>query len=226
MAGQGDIFVSSLARGILERMMITDIDDYFSRGCGRCDRFDQKDCSTRFWERGLAKLCEICLAADLKETVKWGHPCYMHAGRNIAIIGAFRGDFRLSFFEAGLMTDPDCVLEKQGPNTRHPDMIRFTSNSQVSDMEGTISAYLDEAKGYADKGITVPKDTSALVLPDELKDALEADAELADAFHALTRGRQRSYVVNLNGAKKSETRVARIAQFRDKIIAGKGAMER
>ena len=93
-------------------------------------------------------------------------------------------------------------------------------------MEGTISAYLDEAKCYAEKGITAPKDNSAPVLPDELAKALDADAELADAFHALTRGRQRSYVINLNGAKKSETRVARIAQFRDKIIAGKGALER
>ena len=215
-----------MGRGILGRMMISDIQDYFTRGCGRCDRFDTKDCSTKLWESGLARLREICLAADLKETVKWGHPCYMHAGRNIAIIGALRGDFRLSFFEAGLMKDPDRVLEKQGPNTRHPDMIRFTSTSQVSNMEGTISAYLDEAKCYAEKGITAPKDNSAPVLPDELAEALDADAELADAFHALTRGRQRSYVINLNGAKKSETRVARIAQFRDKIIAGKGAMER
>ena len=54
-------------------------------------------------------------------------------------------------------------------------------------MEGTISAYLDEAKCYAEKGITAPKDNSAPVLPDELAEALDADAELADAFHALTR---------------------------------------
>jgi uncharacterized protein YdeI (YjbR/CyaY-like superfamily) len=33
-------------------------------------------------------------------------------------------------------------------------------------------------------------------------------------------------VVNLGSAKASETRTARIARFRGKIIAGKGAMER
>lgn len=207
-------------------MMISDIEEYFTRGCGRCERFNTKACSTKLWESGLAKLREICLAVDLKETVKWGHPCYMHADRNIAIIGAFRGDFRLSFFEAGLMKDPDGVLEKQGPNTQHPNMIRFTSNIQVSRMEGTISGYLDEAKGYADAGMTAPKDKSAPDLPEELVEALDADTELAEAFRALTRGRQRSYVINLNGAKTSETRVARIEKFRDKIIAGKGAMER
>lgn len=155
-----------------------------------------------------------------------GTSLYMHADRNIAIIGALRGDFRLSFFEAGLMKDPAGVLEKQGPNTQHPDMIRFTSNNQVSNLEATISAYLIEAKGYADTGMTAPKDDSAPDLPAELAEALDADSELAEAFHALTRGRQRSYVINLYGAKKSETRVARIQKFRSKIISGKGAMER
>lgn len=108
--------------------MITDVEDYFTQGCGRCARFATPDCSTRQWSRGLKHLRRICREAGLVETVKWAHPCYMHAGRNIAIIGAFRGEFRLSFMSAALMKDPECMLEKQGPNTRHPDMIRFTGN--------------------------------------------------------------------------------------------------
>ena len=86
--------------------MITRIEDYFARGCGRCARFDTADCDTRHWADGLAELRTLCLGAGLVETVKWGHPCYMHSGRNIAIIGAFRGDFRLSFFEAALLFFP------------------------------------------------------------------------------------------------------------------------
>ncbi|MEL7216061.1 MAG: YdeI/OmpD-associated family protein, partial [Pseudomonadota bacterium] len=53
-----------------------------------------------------------------------------------------------------------------------------------------------------------------------------ADPELADAFHALTRGRQNSYVVLVNGAKQLATKQARIARIRDRILAGKGAQER
>ena len=83
--------------------MITDIEDYFSKGCGRCDRFATPDCSTRQWDRGLRRLRQICLDAGLVETVKWGHPCYMRSGRNIVILGAFRGDFRISFFDAALI---------------------------------------------------------------------------------------------------------------------------
>ena len=72
--------------------MITEIEDYFTRGCGRCDRFATPDCSTRLWIAGLEQLRRLCLAAGLTEMLKWGHPCYMHAGRNIVIMGAFRGD--------------------------------------------------------------------------------------------------------------------------------------
>lgn len=79
-------------------------------------------------------------------------------------------------------------------------MIRFTGNAQVAAMGSTLRRYL--------------------------KEALDADAELAGAFHALAPGRQRSYVIHLNSAKKSETRIARVVALRSRILAGKGAMER
>lgn len=206
--------------------MITDIEDYFVKGCGRCPRFDSADCSAQIWGDGLRDLRELCHSLGLTETLKWAHPCYTHATRNIAIIGAFRSDFRLSFFEAGLMTDPDRILERQGPNTKHPDMIRFTAAAQVAERGPLIRSYLQEAMGYAAQGLRAPKDTSLPDMPVELAEALDADPTLAEAFAALTPGRQKSYVINLNSAKQPETRFNRIAKFRDKIIAGKGAQER
>ncbi|MEO3428724.1 YdeI/OmpD-associated family protein [Pelagibius sp. CAU 1746] len=206
--------------------MITDIEDFFTKGCGRCDRFATPDCSTRKWEAGLESLRRICLDAGLAETVKWGHPCYMHAGRNIALIGAFRGDFRLSFMDAALLKDPEGILEKNGPNTQHRGVIRFTASKQAEEMARTVNAYLKEAMSYADAGIKPKKQPGEIELPDELVEALDNDLELAEAFHSLTPGRQRSYIINLNGAKQASTRVARIGKFRDRILAGKGAMER
>jgi uncharacterized protein YdeI (YjbR/CyaY-like superfamily) len=150
----------------------------------------------------------------------------MFHGRNIVILGALRNDFRLSFFNAALMKDPDGVMEKQGANTQHPDMIRFTQNSQVVEMKPVIVRYLREAMAYAQAGIQPPKQQGKLELPEELIEALEADPELADAFRGLTPGRKKSYVISLSSAKKPETRIARIAKFRAKILAGKGAMER
>ncbi|MGA8258824.1 MAG: YdeI/OmpD-associated family protein [Arenicellales bacterium] len=206
--------------------MITDIEDFFAKGCGRCDRFATPDCSTRTWDDGLRALRKICVTAGLSETVKWAHPCYTHAGRNIALIGAFRGDFRISFFNAALMRDPEAILEKQGPSTQHPNMIRFTENSAVDTLAPTLHAYLREAMAYAEAGIQPPKDERTVEWPEELVEALDSDSELAEGFHKLTPGRQRSYLINLNSAKKAETRVARISRFRDRILAGKGALER
>lgn len=206
--------------------MITDADDYFTKGCGRCAKFNTDNCAALRWADGLSDLREMCKSAGLAETAKWGHPCYTHAGRNIVILGAFQADFRISFFNAPLKKDPDGLLERSGPNTQNPDMIRFAENTGPMRYSEQITAYLKEAMSYAALGLKPEKDASTLILPDELVTALDADPVLAEAFHALTRGRQKSYVINLNGAKKVETKIARIAKFRDKIIAGKGALER
>ena len=206
--------------------MIIDPDDFFTKGCGRCERFDTSDCSTRQWIDGLDNLRHICIDMGLEETVKWAHPAYMHAGRNIAIFGAFRGDFRLSFMNPGLLKDTEGVLEPQGPNSRTPGMIRFTDVTQVGEMEPVIRAYLRQLMEHAEAGTKPPEVKTGIDMPDELGEALDADPELAEAFHALTPGRQRSYMFNINQAKHSATRLARIEKFREKIIAGKGAMER
>ena len=206
--------------------MITKVEEYFESGCGRCERFATPDCSTKFWHDGLLELRRICLEAGLSEHAKWGHPTYMHAGRNIVIMGAFREDFRLTFFHAALMRDPHGVLIGQGPNSQHPDCFRFDDNLQVVASESVIREYLAEAMGYAEQGIKPAKVEREMELPDELVEALESDPELAQAFALLTPGRQRSYVFALNSAKTSATKVARIIKYRDKILAGKGALDR
>jgi uncharacterized protein YdeI (YjbR/CyaY-like superfamily) len=206
--------------------MITEPDDFFTKGCGRCDRFATPDCSTRQWIDGLNGLRRICLDTSLEETVKWGHPCYMHAERNIALVGAFRGDFRLTFMNAGLLRDTEGVLERQGPNTKTPGVLRFTSVAQVGGKAPVIRDYLRQLMDHAELGTKPPNIQRDIEMPDELTEALDADPELAEAFHALTPGRQKSYMFNLNQARQSATRVARIEKFRGKILSGKGAIER
>lgn len=206
--------------------MITDVEDFFAKGCGRCARFDSPDCSARKWAEGLAALRALCRNAGLEETVKWGHPCYIHAGRNIALIGAFKGDFRLTFCNAALMKDSEAVLERAGPNSQTPSVIRFQDASDLRAKAALVSAYLAEAMGYAEAGVKPPRTAAALDLPEELVAALDDDPALAEAFFALTPGRQRSYAIALASAKKPETRIARIDRFRAPIFAGKGATER
>ena len=206
--------------------MITEIEDFFSKGCRRCDRFATPDCSVSLHKSIVLELRRICLSAGLEENLKWGHPCYMHADRNVAIIGAFRAGVRLTFFNAALMTDPEGVMERQGPNTQHADMIAIENRDDLTRLEPVVRAYLYEAKAYAEKGIKPVKTAVELELPQELVDALDADPELFEAFHKLTPGRQKSYVINLNSAKAPATKVRRIERFRTHILDGKGAQER
>jgi uncharacterized protein YdeI (YjbR/CyaY-like superfamily) len=206
--------------------MITDPDDYFLKGCGRCARFATADCSTRVWIDGLSALRRLCRDMGLVETAKWGHPCYMHAGRNIALLGAFRSDFLISFLNAGLLVDSAGVLKTPGPNSQTPSVIRFTTVAEVGALEPTIRAYLRQLMDHAEAGTKPPTVAREIDMPDELLEALDADPVLAEAFHALTPGRQRSYLFALNQAKQAATRMARIDKFRTRIIAGKGAQER
>jgi uncharacterized protein YdeI (YjbR/CyaY-like superfamily) len=45
---------------------------------------------------------------------------------------------------------------------------------------------------------------------------------LKTAFHALTPGRQRAYLLYFSSAKQSKTREARIEKCRPQILSGKG----
>lgn len=206
--------------------MITEIDDYFARGCGRCNRFDGPDCSVHSWAEPLAGLRAICRAAGLEEVVRWGHPCYRHADQNIALIGAFRTDVRLTFFHAALMKDPEKVLERPGPNSRQPNMIRFMASRHPVDMNDVLLAYLNEAKAMAEAGVRPPRHLSEIAVPADLLEALDDDPLLAEAFHRLTPGRQRSYVIQLSSSSNPVTRATRIERFRPKILDGKGALDR
>lgn len=206
--------------------MITDPNEYFESGCGRCKRFATADCSVKKWEKGLAALREICRSEGLEETAKWGHPCYMAHGRNIALIGAFQKDFTLTFMNASLISDIHGVLQKAGPNAQVPSLVRFGSAAEVKEQEPILREYLRRLVGCAERGEKPNKIPSSIDLPDELVEVLDSDPELAEAFASLTPGRQRSYAIVISGAKKSETRFARIKKYRPQILSGKGANER
>lgn len=45
--------------------MITQIEDFFTQGCGRCERIATSDCSTCHWAAGLRELRRISVAVRL-----------------------------------------------------------------------------------------------------------------------------------------------------------------
>jgi uncharacterized protein YdeI (YjbR/CyaY-like superfamily) len=137
--------------------MITAIEDYFSKGCGRCARFDTADCSTRRWALGLAALRDLCRTTGMVEEVKWGHPVYVHAGRNVAILGALRESLTLGFMQAALLDDPNGLLERQGPNSPTATTIMFIDAGQVAQRAAPIAALLAQGMTNAAQGRRYPR---------------------------------------------------------------------
>jgi len=176
------------------------------------------------WPKECARLRATMLACGLSEALKWGKPCYAHDGNNIAIIQEFKAFAALMFFKGALLKDTHGLLEEQGENTRSALRICFTSVQQVVEREAMLKSYVRQAIEVEKAGLSVPK-KSELVLVDELQVRLDADAKLAAAFRALTPGRQRAYNLYFSGAKKSDTRAARIDKCVPQILAGQGLRE-
>jgi uncharacterized protein YdeI (YjbR/CyaY-like superfamily) len=59
-------------------------------------------------------------------------------------------------------------------------------------------------------------------VPEEFQKRLDDEPKLAKAFHALTPGRQKGYLLHFTGAKRSETRTARVVKHASRILKGLG----
>lgn len=181
----------------------------------------------RRWHDETVALRAVVLGAGLDEAIKWGKPCYSFQGGNVAIIQPFKPHLALMFFKGTLMRDPEGLLVPQGENSQAAMRVEFTSVDEVAARADAVRALLAEAVELERTGAKVTfRQRAALELPDELVDAFDANPDLRSAWDGLTPGRQRAYVLHIAGAKKAETRAARVAKCAPGILAGKGFGER
>jgi uncharacterized protein YdeI (YjbR/CyaY-like superfamily) len=177
------------------------------------------------WPDVIAALRPILLRSGLSEEIKWRKPCYSHEGSNVVIVQEMKEFLALMFFRGALLSDPDGVLEEQGPNSRSARRIRFTSVDDVARLSDTIEGYLGEAIAAAEAGPAV-LDEPELVLVEELQRRLDRDPALRAAFGSLTPGRQREYHLYVSGAKRAVTRESRVDRCVERILDGRGLRDR
>lgn len=179
----------------------------------------------RTWRGEIQKIRSILLDLGLDEDLKWGKPCFMFEGKNIAIIQPFKAHCSLMFFKGALLEDTHGLLRSQGENTQSALRLEFTSEAQVT--KKVLKSYVTQAIAVEKAGLEVEfKAKSELELPEELTQILKKDRKLAKAFEALTPGRRRGYVLHFTAAKQSRTRTARIEKSIPQILAGKGIHDR
>jgi uncharacterized protein YdeI (YjbR/CyaY-like superfamily) len=175
------------------------------------------------WPAEFAALRSLCLASGLNEAVKWGQACYDLDGRNIVLIHGFKDYCALLFLKGVLLKDPEGILVQQTKQVQSARQVRFASRVEIERQAPTIRAYLDDAIAVERSGARVAMKTVAQFdMPAEFQQRLDEDAALAEAFRALTPGRQKAYLLHFAGAKQSSTRLARVAKHSPRILKGLG----
>jgi uncharacterized protein YdeI (YjbR/CyaY-like superfamily) len=175
------------------------------------------------WSTEFAALRELCLESGLNEELKWGQACYDLDGGNVVLIHGFKDYCALLFMKGVLMKDPKGMLIQQTKNVQAARQIRFSSVADIHQNQAAIKAYIRQAIAVERSGAQVVMKTAAqFEAPPEFQERLDRDPGLAEAFHALTPGRQKGYLLHFSGAKQSVTRAARVEKHVPRILKGLG----
>jgi uncharacterized protein YdeI (YjbR/CyaY-like superfamily) len=175
------------------------------------------------WSAEYAELRRLCLASGLNEELKWGQACYDSSGRNVVLIHGFKDYCALLFMKGALLKDPRGILIQQTKNVQSARQIRFTSLAAIKKQRAAVAAYIREAIAVEKSGAKVAMKTAAqFAVPEEFRRRLDDEPALAEAFRALTPGRQRGYLLYFARAKQSATRAARVEKHAARILQGLG----
>jgi len=175
------------------------------------------------WSAEYGVLRQLCLASGLNEELKWGQACYDLDGGNVVLIHGFKDYCALLFMKGALLEDPDGLLVQQTRNVQAARQIRFASLADINGKKAAVKAYLRQAIALQKSGARVEmKSVAQFEVPEEFQQRLDDDPGLAEAFHALTPGRQKGYLLHFAGAKQSATRAARVAKHAPRILKGLG----
>lgn len=175
------------------------------------------------WSAEYAALRQLCLASGLNEELKWGKACYDLNGGNVVLIHGFKNYCALLFMKGALLKDPKSILIRQTKNVQAARQIRFASLADINKQRAAVKAYIREAIAVEKSGAKVKmRSVAEFDVPEEFQKRLDDDPKLAEAFHALTPGRQKGYLLHFAGAKQSATRTARVQRHTPRILKGLG----
>lgn len=201
------------------------VDNYLINGCERCALGGTPNCKVQRWTRELHLLRDILNDTNLTEDVKWGMPCYTFEGKNILLLAAFKEFCSISFFKGALINDAHKILSKAGGNSHSVRLLKFTSVNDVEKYAEPLEELIKEAIEVEKSGLKVDYSEIKEPIPVELEEKFKEDVSLKKAFNALTRGRQRGYILYFSQAKQAKTRISRIEKYIPKILKGKGLQD-
>jgi uncharacterized protein YdeI (YjbR/CyaY-like superfamily) len=175
------------------------------------------------YQTELEILRQLLLQTKLEEQLKWSAPVYSINNKNVLGIGAFKNHFCLWFFNGVFLKDEAKALyNAQEDKTKALRQLRFKTKDDIN--IDLIKDYVNEAIKNQELGkeIKPARTTKKVLMPLELKKALELDAKLNTAFKKLSLSKQNEYCEHITSAKREATKQSRIEKIRPLILNGAG----
>lgn len=150
--------------------------------------------------------------SEVEETIKWGMPSFLYRGKLVCGMAAFKQHASLGFWGHG----------DAAGNEGMGQYGKLTGPEQLPDA-ASFQAALQAAMARIDAGVKRPagKPRAALPMPDDLRQALAADARAQAGFQALAPSYRRDYIQWISEAKREATRRQRITQAVQWLAEGK-----
>jgi uncharacterized protein YdeI (YjbR/CyaY-like superfamily) len=156
---------------------------------------------------------------DVEEAVRWGMPAFMHQGKLLCSMAAFKAHATFGFWKGAVVT-----ATEQLERTAMGQFGRITSLADLPD-DRSLKAMVRKAVALTEQGVKAVRPRkhadSDIIVPADLAQALEADAAALAQFQIFSPSARRDYIEWVTKAKQPETRAQRIAQAIDSIAAGK-----
>ncbi|MEO7209721.1 MAG: YdeI/OmpD-associated family protein [Chitinophagaceae bacterium] len=143
---------------------------------------------------------------QITETIKWGFPNFEYKGI-VCSMAAFKNHCAISFRKAGLMKDPQKLLQI-GEKNGMGNFDKITCTDMLPDKLILIS-YIKEAVELNENDIKIPlkihKKTPLTTIPDALKKALLENKKASATFANFSDANKKEYILWLNEAKTPQT---------------------
>ncbi len=179
------------------------------------------------WTQELKLLRCVLLELSLKETIKWGAPVYVYKNKNIVGLSAFKDYCGLWFFQGVFLNDyKKVLLSAQKEKTKAMRQWRFYTLNEIN--VNLVKEYILEAIQNSEEGKELKpiKNTQPLIIPEELKLALDNNQNLRDWFANFSLSKKREYVNYIAEAKRQATKQKRIEKITPMIIKGIGLYDK
>ena len=153
-----------------------------------------------------------------EETIKWGMPHFLYNKEMLAGMAAFKKHSTFGFWRGSLV-----VGEGSAEDSGMGQFGRLTSIADLP-TRGELEALVKKAMTLSDQGVKPPRakrEKPPLLVPDDLRLALDGNEAAATTFAAFPPSCQREYVDWVTEAKREETRRKRVSQAVEWMSEGK-----